>query len=70
MIWYVKRECLHELNAFAKSDTRSITQKLHELLEAEKAFTVHGYEHSLTPATKKAFDQLIQEHIFVQVKVG
>lgn len=70
MIWYVKQECLHELDSILKSDTREFTQKLHEMLEEEKAFTVHGYEHALTPETKKAFQDLIQTRVFVPVKVG
>lgn len=70
MIWYVKKDCLHELNNVAKGDTRGITRKLHEMLEEEKAFTVHGYEHSLTPATQKAFQELIAQEKFVRVKVG
>ena len=69
MIWYVKRECLRQLNDVAKGDTRGMTQKLHQLLDEEKAFTVHGYEHTLTPATQKAFQQLIEDRVFVKVSV-
>lgn len=69
MIWYVKRECLHELNVVARGDTRGLTQKMHELLEEEKAFTTTGYEQTLAPSTKKALDQLVKSGAFVEVPV-
>lgn len=70
MIWYVKKQCLHELKDIPRGDTRGYTQKLHEMLEEEKAFTTEGYEHMLTPRTLKAFKKLIAEGTFVSVKVG
>lgn len=70
MIWYVKHQALEQLNDVAKGDTRGLMHKLHLLLEAEKAFTLHGYEHSLTPRTQQALNELIQKGTFVKVVVG
>lgn len=70
MKWYVRKECLSELENLPKGDTRTYTKTLLRMLEAENAFTLHGYEHTLALKTLHAFERLLQQEVFVEIEVG
>lgn len=70
MIWYVRKENLGQLEHIPKGDKRELISKLQELLENESAFTLHGFEHILTPRLLKVLGRLVEKEIFVPISVS